>query len=337
MRVPELIDGLRAGWRWWTGELASMLPRRFRASSGVRAGRVDLWIARDETRIERVIDGTGQRLVDPRPLAQFDEDGWHELAGLAGDEPVRVVLLAPDIYVAKLDLPRKAASRIRQVVALQLGEISPIRPELLRWAITTPRIETERVEVGVVMAQAERIEAIIGQLSDHGLVATEIVAAVNGQLILLEAATEVRNAPPPWLIALALLLSIPITTLMAASLFAWADLRAIDDLEPRAQAVMLLEKRARATEELRQAITPLSRQIAASKILDDLAGRLPKDAWLGDAERDPQGRLNLVINAGDPDTVREALAQNRLFKFEEVDETVGEDGQMRMVYRGRRR
>ena len=112
--------------------------------------------------------------------------------------------------------------------------------------------------------------------------------------------------------ALLLLFSVPVTTILGASIIAHFNDRASDDLEVALAPKLELERRARDAEALRRARWLHLRQFQpATATLVDLANKLPQNAWVRTVGRRADGALALTVDATDPDQVREARSRTR--------------------------
>lgn len=120
-----------AFWRWWSGELVQLVPKRFAALHG--ADRAPLV----------AVDATSASIVDPRPGAS---EPRVELAGL--DEPrrkaavksllervgetrmrARAVLAPQEALVRRATMPAATEENLPQVLAFEMDRLTPFRAE----------------------------------------------------------------------------------------------------------------------------------------------------------------------------------------------------------------
>lgn len=105
MDMAGLGTALRAGWDWWTDELARMLPDRWQARPQTLSGAVaefdadgDLWF--DGTTLKPAVEGTRRRLM-------------------------HVVLPASAVMVRRAMLPRVGTRDLARIVAFDLDRLLP--------------------------------------------------------------------------------------------------------------------------------------------------------------------------------------------------------------------
>lgn len=105
--LPTVGRQLRAGFDWWTGELAAMVPRRLRGVFARRAGTI------------ASVEGEGFRLF---------RDG-RELAAGAAARRVVVALPQAGVLTREIALPRLSSRDTRALLALDLDRLTPLGPQ----------------------------------------------------------------------------------------------------------------------------------------------------------------------------------------------------------------
>jgi len=125
-----------------------------------------------------------------------------------------------------------------------------------------------------------------------------------------------------------------LTTFFLSALLVWSNQSALDVVSDVAQANARQDRLIRRHEATRLALVPLTRRIAVTQILDDLADRLPEGVSLVSAEGDPHKGIVLNLLATDPQVVRDALDRDPFVRFKEIDEVPRDDGVMQISYRG---
>jgi len=328
---------LATAWQWWIAELAAMLPMHV-VHRWARTGRpVEIRAFADRTEIERESDGDVELYVETRPLAALDEEAWAQMADLTAGRPTRLLLSPPQIYATTISLPRQAQARLHRAVELQLAEISPADPAIVRWAVGKPRRVDDHIVAPVVLAREATLAAMQGLFLDHDLPLPRIAAATgDGEPIVISQAPARlgRWLHRTWLIAALLLASIPLTILILSALLIWSNQSAIDAVADAAAGNVRQDRLLRQHEVTRTALLPLTRAIAVSQLLDDLADRLPDTVSMTAAESDQGKAVVLHMVAPDPQVVRDALDRDPLYRFIETDEQPRDDGAMQLVYKG---
>lgn len=195
------------------------------------------------------------------------------LAEHVGNAPVGVSLAAEDRFAVTV---RVDAPVTRAGVATALAGVSPVPLSGVDWGW---RAEGDG-QVRVVMAHRDRVDAILRALGLRS-------AAVVGDGIIVRPARVPLS--PWWLLA-----AIPLVTGMGA----WG-------------LTMAIQHGARPVSDDKRAVLAF-RRVAVSEILALLDAGLPAGATVHRAERQGDGAMLLEIDTADPETVRAALAGDRV-------------------------
>jgi hypothetical protein len=324
--------------RWWIGELAD-IGRTFRRAGSAPSGEVRIFLEPHSVIVERVNGDVGERFVEETAFDQFDETAFAELGALTSGARVRLCLQRPDIFATTVILPLAARSRIESAIALQMGEIAPLKPEFLIWAIAHRAVEAGMLHVRIVMAKRTRIDAIQEAFESHGL-PTPLICAVDEQREAPFPAQGGKNARwfdinrHRWaVIAALLLMSIPLTTLTGSAILTVRAGWKAQALAQQVRDIRAAQHVASRMEERRRLLAPLYAQPGAATILDELARRLPHDDWLRSINRKPNGALSFIVVTGDEAGLDTALRGSTLLPGVRVgDRTPGGDGTDEVAY-----
>lgn len=324
--------------RWWIGELAD-IGSTFHRGKDAPSGEVRVFLEPQSVVVERVNGEIGERFVEDRPFDQFDAAAFAELAALTAGARVLLCLQSPEIFATTLALPLAARSRLDNAIALQMGEIAPLKPELLIWAIADRSIEADMIRVRVVMAKRRRIEAICDAFAAHGLPEPVICAMEEGRETPFP---EQGSAGVPWLdfnryrwmiVAALLLLSIPLTTLAGSAILTARAGWAAQALAAKVHDIRAAQHIAARMEERRRLLAPLYGQPGVAALLNELARRLPHDDWLQSIERKSNGALSFTVVTGDEAALDTALRGSKLLPGVRVsDRTPGGDDNVDITY-----
>jgi hypothetical protein len=299
-------------WRWWTGELRAALPERFRPDAPA-APRADIRPKRDSIEIDIVRDGIGQRFADPKPLDDLDSEGWAELASLIEGSRARILLESPDMFATTLSLPSAARRRLKSAVALQLSQVAPVDPSLLRWSTRTSEAGPKRIQVEVAMARADRVARLQELFEINGLAPPPVFAAAGEEPLELAAGRRVavaatdRAGARSWIVAAVLIASIPLTTALGANMLRANAESRIGLLDKSAGPRLRDEAKARRSEELRRGLRPLVGRPGVTATLEDLATRLPMTDHVVSVRQSGDRILDLTVEAADAEAVEAAL------------------------------
>lgn len=129
--APAWRQKLEAGWRWWTGELAQMVPERFAALGGA-------------TRVPQVaVEGDHLVLVEsraagaPRDTVSIAQDPQQargavrqmlERAG-EGRGRARLVLAKNEALVRRATMPAATEENLAQVLSFEMDRLTPFRAD----------------------------------------------------------------------------------------------------------------------------------------------------------------------------------------------------------------
>lgn len=298
------LDRLRRAWRgtalpgflrWWSGELATLVPVRWRQAF---AGG-DRWYV-----VERVPNGWAMRRAgESLAMAQVDEGEPVEYrakvlsTALAeaenADRHVALLLPASQVLRRRLVLPLAARDNLRQVVGYDLDRQTPFRAEEIHYGVrelgekgpegrfvaelaATPRINLDPLldELAVLGLSPDRVDVADG----HGLAGVD----------LLPPARSPRRADRRR--QLNLVLIAVIVALALAAMATWLHNRTVAVETMRAD-VEAMNGDAQRVKALHQRLTDsagaagfLARRKADSPsvlpVLEELTRRLPDDTWL---------------------------------------------------------
>lgn len=317
-RLSGSVAPIAAGlWRWWSGELAETV-RLLRPVAQKGDGEVRILIEQHRVCIERVIGGAGERFIEEQPFEALDADAFADIAGLVGNEVPSLILQPPDVLPLSLTFPKAAASRLSAAIAIQMIEIAPVQPELLTWSIAERRVEGGNLHVRLAMAKTTRIAALRARFEEHGLCAPPVYAADPSGDVRL-AITDDDSRPVIdwrgkrlWLVAAALLATIPFTTLVGSAILIARVNAAAQALQPDVHERQAMRRAAQRMEEQRELLSPLYGQPGSAAVLNALAKRLPLSDWLRQIERRPDGSLHFTVTTLDEAALDAALRSEPL-------------------------
>jgi general secretion pathway protein L len=292
-----LLPSLSAAWRWWSGEIASLVPRTVRQSLSGRRGRQVLVLAGDGT-AEFVQQGSGRE----ETLARIDLDAARLAEARSILAAVRqrrgagtaLRLPADTALSATMALPLAAEGNLDQVVAFELDRRTPFKHEevyhsqrVLQRDAAAKRLSVQltvvpRRVVDEALALAERLGLALDRV--------EVAGDASGNLLPARPPALAARLPSVAVAALALLT----VALAGAAAFIPLDRahRAAAALQDEvAQSKRLAEESARLQKEIDAEIqesgflAARKRQVpSASEILYAVTHMLPDDTWLSELE-----------------------------------------------------
>lgn len=285
--LARLARPLIPAWRWWTGELAALLPR---AAMPGRARPVAVLVGPDSLVLD-ARDPLAVRLPLPLPADAA-------LPGLAG-RPVELRVTAGAALRTTLRLPAAAAGNLRQVVAFEMDRETPFTADEVRFDARVAGREGRHLLVdllivpkslaGQAMAAAARLRLPVERLTVDGADA----AAFD-----LRTPAERPAAHRPSRLLLGLAVALGIAVLAAPPLLAlWRAERLeglIAAVQPRAELAQRLRSELDRRSGAASALDAAKRQTpSALALLAELSERLPDGVWL-DQVRVAQGEVRLT-------------------------------------------
>jgi general secretion pathway protein L len=282
-------------WRWWTGELLSFLPPRWREALAVE--QACLLLSSTEGGVTLELERAAQR------SAVFHLDGerdaWAQRFGAEVDENLRelpLILGLPASRVLRrtLSLPVAALENLDAVLGFELDRQTPFKPEQVYFASRVlrhdPGAKQAQIELTVVPRPVlEEAVASLAGLAER-LAAVDVVDA-RGQRLGVNLLPMERRARQPRtqpLIQLGLLFAAVILVFFGLSQIVQNRQAAVEEMEALAQAQ---RERAREVGALRAQLEDaaaaanflaVQKQTQASMVLllDEVTQRLPDDTFL---------------------------------------------------------
>lgn len=129
---------IRGMWRWWLREIASLLPKRDLRKELARRGAAELHMSRQGVRLFR--PGLPNRPLEPTHCVyagKADDQATHPMLK---DKHVVLSLDESLCLIRQVTVPPNAASRVREILDLDIGRLTPFsRQEVLSaWYNPTP-------------------------------------------------------------------------------------------------------------------------------------------------------------------------------------------------------
>ena len=164
--VTSPISALQQGYRWWTAELAGLLPDTLRAHH--RATKPDVVVS-VETHGLRILDTRTRRNARAQSVRTLAKaDAWDILLAIARERPavlVRLRLPHAAVFTRRVELPEAARADIAQILDLDLERATPFRAKDVYTAHLVVPNGSRRGPLKVHQLIAERA-SIDGPLTD---------------------------------------------------------------------------------------------------------------------------------------------------------------------------
>jgi general secretion pathway protein L len=190
---PAWRQRVSAFWRWWTGELAQLVPARFSAIAG---GGIPL-VAFDNGDLVLLDTRGGGALPVRIAIDQLDPAGQRtalrEMLQAAGENRgrVRVRLARDDVLVRRVWLPAATEENLTQVIGFEMDRLTPFRAEDVYFdhRIVGRDPASGQVQVELAVARRESVDARVERLRSLG-------ASVQGVLVPQDASAKPLDLLP---------------------------------------------------------------------------------------------------------------------------------------------
>ena len=312
--TPLWKQKLAGFWRWWTGELAALLPERI-----ARGSRVPVL----------VLEGGEVVLVEPKSaagpaarvaLASLDpaqaRAAVRALLDRAGESRgrARLRLARDEALVRRVSMPAATEENLAQVVGFEMDRLTPFRAEDVYFDQQVVSRDPAAGQIGVQLAVARRelVDARVARLRELGVSVQGVSARDEGGhgaagLDLLPSGQRgERESPNERLIRLSLAVAVVLLLFAALFLPAWQKRESIIEMHP---SIAKAKQEAEATDALART---LERQVAdynfvqarrhappALAYLEDVSRLLPDNTWVQQFDLRTAGKSREVQITGE--------------------------------------
>jgi general secretion pathway protein L len=292
-----LLPSLSAAWRWWSGEIASLVPMSLRQSLANGRGRQVLVLAADGT-AELVQQGAGRE----ETLAQIDldttrlEEAREVLAAARQRSAIGAALRLPaeTALSATMALPLAAEANLDQVVAFELDRRTPFKHEEVYHSqrVLQRDVASKRLSVQLTVVPRRVVDEALALAERLGLALDRVEVTGEPSGNLLPARPQPFSARLPSLAFGMLAVLVAILACAAAFIPLEQAHRAATALGVEvAKSKQLAEESLRLQKEIDAEIqesgflAARKRQVpSVSEILYAVTHMLPDDTWLSELE-----------------------------------------------------
>ncbi len=312
--TPLWRQKLTGFWRWWTGELAAVLPDRF-----ARGSRVPVL----------ALEGGEVVVVEPRSAAgptarvaleSLDPAQARAAVGAmlerAGESRgrARLRLARDEALVRRVSMPAATEENLAQVVGFEMDRLTPFRAEDVYFDQHVVSRDSAAGQIGVHLAVARRelVDARVARLRELGVSVQGVSArdevgngAAGLDLLPSEQRGE-RESPNERLVRRSLAIAVVLLLFAALVLPAWQKREAIIAMHP---SVAKAKQEAEAADAL---VRTLERQVAdynfvqakrhsppALAYLEDVSRLLPDNTWVQQFDLRTAGKSREVQITGE--------------------------------------
>ena len=299
--------GLPRFWRWWTTELAHLLPAAPRGAIQRRRMRPVLEFGEKEVVVWRpeLADGTVKLAMaetipligDAQNVAAAGAAAISRLPNGGGvlSFPKVVIALAPNkILRRRLTLPAAVEENVQQALAYDLDRLTPFRPEQIYFdaAIVGRDAAKKTLSVDWVAALKTVVDGIRRQVEDWGALAVSVipgpVVANAPRLNLIPADERPTYASwqrwqvwAPTAIVAVLALGVTVVPLVQKRQYSIELMREADKARENAMVSDgLREQLTRLQDEYNFVLARKYAYPSAVQVLDDVTRMLPDDTWI---------------------------------------------------------
>jgi general secretion pathway protein L len=298
--VSRVSSALQTFWRWWTGELRTLLPRG--PAAGVRASGPRIVLSIDDEEVRVIAERGGGSTILGR-IAPLDEGGAEQLRPILASrqgQPIGLRFPSRSCFGRTLELPAQATAAFARILELDLERTTPFRAaDVLAAHYSLPDQVAARGKTAVrhVIIKRRTIEPPLSALRTQGIEPgfadcwdeegqrsqpLDFLAATHG-------AKPSRRDFAPAIAALLALLAIS-----AAASFLIRHQSALDELMARTAEARTKAAAVRQRVEAAQAVSAqitamdglLRTRLPAARIFEELTVILPDSAWVTDLRMD---------------------------------------------------
>jgi len=259
-----------AGWRWWTAELAGMLPQRLRASAG---------------------RGGDHALAEGRNFRLARSGRLHSQPG-TGKRPRRITLALPETaaFRRQVELPILGAADLRRMVEHDIDRLTPFAGDSVYFDIAVIERRPLTVLADLAVIPRDRLVRRLDEARAAGIEPGRIALADGEGRTRFDLLRAMRLAgggkqplPPAagWWIAVAGLVALLLAVVIGRDMIALSRLSAAVEAEaPIANAASGLRRRVVAEQARRQALARRRAEHDPLPILASLSDVMPGGAWV---------------------------------------------------------
>lgn len=305
---------------WWRGELAALIPARWRARLAAGRAQTLIRLGEDYIDVERHHQGQVLRERADESFAALGDDGWADLARLCTKARALLILPSGQELHLQVDLPHAALARVDAALGYQLARRAPLEPAALVWSRSVAARDAKSTSLAVTLVRRSVAEAVQHQFAARGLARPAIISSGDSppQILLTgedaSITEEVLRNRRAGLIALALMASIPLTSL-ALLTYQRNEVEArLSFLSSEASSAARAAADLQAASDAARSLQVLARTPAATARLARPAAALPEGAVVTGAavRRGASAALRLTLPAGlDPGATGLAVTDAR--------------------------
>lgn len=315
-RAQIVVSFAHDFWNWWSDELKAMLPAKLKGEPTQR-DRFDIYLGTDETVVETVVHGAGQKMVEAKPVDKLGEDCWEQIGVLAETGTPRLHLDGADYHIIPVTLPKASREQLASALSFQLPGLVPLEEQLIDWNFAELAREGGHVELALVLAKSVRLDAIETLFADHDLMPPTFCVRLEDQTIILRKPLEMGRNPfkdrrmQVALAVFAMLAMIPLLTIAGANIMSAIETDRSEKLEAELAPRLAGEKQILKEEMVRRAAAPLFRLPSASNRLESIARHLPDSDWTVTATQNPDSSFEFVADMKDRTAAEASLKKAR--------------------------
>ncbi len=296
------IAQLHAAWRWWTSELASLLPERVRALFAARDSVVTIDPLDGEFLVGRHSGGRFETLAHvprgelaPRALrlAVPQATGFRRWLS----DPVILRLPKDEALRRDISLPLAAERDIEGILKHEVARQSPIEADNIYFDYRVTLRDRVQGTLGVTLriVRRDQVDALAGLCRDAGITLSAIAFAgddmlADGGNLPADAAANRELKLRPRIVPV-----LGLSVFLLALVFVWAVFARgemiesqlsdrIDDARARAATVERLERDLKAADRQVAFLSQQKRTPAAIAVLAAVTRLLPDGSWLNEFE-----------------------------------------------------
>jgi general secretion pathway protein L len=309
---------LDAFWRWWSGEIATLIPERF---SAIRGGAHSPLVAFDGADLV-LLEARGKAAVNERvALSVLDDAGRRAAARVllerAGETRARArIALAPgEVLVRRATMPIATEENLSQVLAFEMDRLTPFKADEVHfdYRVLTRNAAAGQLVVQLAVARRELIEDRLARLRSLGInpqgvaVGSDADQRASGLDLLPQGQPGERGASSEGMLQYAFIAFVGLLLVVALVLPAWQKRQAIIELHPQlAKAHQDADAAASLERELERLVADHNfvtgkkhGAYPALAIVEEVSRLLPDNTWVTQLDLKTGGKIREVSISGE--------------------------------------
>lgn len=322
--LENIIQPFRLFGNWWLSEMVAMIPDKLK-NTLISRNYCNIHLSEGKTVIEAVISGQGSLLEENQSIFDLDQECWNDIYGIADNISPRLFLAAHDIFITDIKLPAKANVDLKSAISHQLSLYSPLNINQIEWNYCQiDSTNKKQIACKLAIVKTSKLNEIEMLFAEHDIMPPTIAINIDGKILyyrkplIMKRSISSDRGLQLKLVSLLLLLSIPLSSLIAADIIISNNIKESAIIENQIIPKIALWRDAQDQEKVRKQLRPLSNRRVIMPFLEELAVILPEDSWIESAQLQKKSDIVIQINTPSSSDLTEILKEAKLFEITNI-------------------